>query len=338
MSSTISSAIFCQDLRVVGLVVQPGELGAPVHRHPAHELRAGEVLRLAAHLPDAPVRLVPVLRGLLDLPLEDGPQRLGELVARLGVQPHGVEHRAPHVVLPLVVRGVADPDGLRALVAGQVRQLELLQGLLATHAVHDLELPVVAADVLDEREEVVRLAFQAEGVQPPERERRVADPRVPVVPVALPARGLGQRRGGGGDQRAGGGVGQPLQRQRRPLQVDAPRVVGELALRDPVAPEPLRAPHRVQGARVAGPARSASPRTSRRSAWRPPSSGYAPSRACPPARTAGWSAGAGPGWSRRCAPRRTSTRCSRTPSRPRTARSPGAARTRPRGPPCPTRT
>ena len=68
-------------------------------------------------------------------------------------------------------------------------------------------------------------------------EGRVADPRVAVVPVALAARGLRQRRGERGDRRAGRHVGQALDRERRPLDRLAPPVVGHARAIDPVAPE-----------------------------------------------------------------------------------------------------
>ena len=73
-----------------------------------------------------------------------------------------------------------------------------------------------------------------------ERERRVADPRVAVVPVALPTRGLGQRRGQGSDRRACGHVRQPLDRERRALDQSAELVVGDASPRQPVTPEASR--------------------------------------------------------------------------------------------------
>ena len=107
---------------------------------------------------------------------------------------------------------------------------------LAADAVHDLQVFVALGHIGDEAEEVVRLPVEAERVERPQRERRVADPRVAVVPVALAARRLGQRRRGRGDERTGGRVGQALQRERAALEVRAPRVVGEVAARQPVLP------------------------------------------------------------------------------------------------------
>ncbi len=89
---------------------------------------------------------------------------------------------------------------------------------------------------MDEVEEVVGLPVEAERVEAPQHERGVADPRVAVVPVALAARRLGQRRGGRRAHRPGRRVGQPLQRQRAALQVGPPRVVGKRAVRKPLVP------------------------------------------------------------------------------------------------------
>ena len=71
---------------------------------------------LAARLPDALVGLLPDLRRALHLVDEHRPQALGDVVALLGVQVDGVEHRAEDVVLALVEGAVADPHGARAFV------------------------------------------------------------------------------------------------------------------------------------------------------------------------------------------------------------------------------
>ena len=106
---------------------------------------------------------------------------------------------------------------------------------------------VGAGHVGDEREEVVGLAIQAEGVEPPQRERRVAHPGVAVVPVAFALRGFRQRRGRRRQQRTGRRVRQPLQRQRAALQIGPPRVVGEVADVDPLPPALAGLPHSVGG-------------------------------------------------------------------------------------------
>ena len=96
--------------------------------------------------------------------------------------------------------------------------------------VHDLQRAVrVGLEVGDELHELVGLPVEVEPVQRLQRERRVAHPRVAVVPVALAAGRLGQRRRERRDRRAGRHVGQALDRQRRALDRLAPAVVGHAA-------------------------------------------------------------------------------------------------------------
>src|SRR5438876_5234715 len=109
------------------LVAYPGQAGAAVHRHPAHELRRREVLRIAPYLPQAAVGLPPVLQRALDLALENRPDALVEVVTRLGVDVDGVEHRPPDVVLALAMRGVADADGAGPGVTVEVVEHTLLE-------------------------------------------------------------------------------------------------------------------------------------------------------------------------------------------------------------------
>ena len=245
--SLVDAALADVGLDLVGdTLPRPGELGIAVHlrqprpavqRDPAHELGGSEVLRLAAHLPETLVGHLPVLDRALHGALEDRPDDLGQVVARLRVQVDRIEHRPPHVVLLLVVRGVADPDGPRALIPAQVVECLLDELVLAADAVHDLQLLLARGDVGDEVEEVVGLAREPERVQAPQHESAVADPRVAVVPVALAADRLRERRRRRGQERPRRTVGQPLQRQRAALQVALPRMLGELAAVDPLPPE-----------------------------------------------------------------------------------------------------
>ena len=69
------------------------------------------------------------------------------------------------------------------------------QVALPADAVHDLQLgAVLVADVADEAGEILSLLVETKHVHGPQGEGGVADPHVTVVPVALAARGLGQRR------------------------------------------------------------------------------------------------------------------------------------------------
>ena len=70
-----------------------------------------------------------------------------------------------------------------------------------------------------------------------QREGRVAQPRVAVVPVALAAGRLRQRGRERRDRRAGRHVGEALDRERRALDRIAPAVVGDARAAQPGAPE-----------------------------------------------------------------------------------------------------
>ena len=138
-----------------------------------------------------------------------------------------VDHLAVDVELALPGRAVPDVHRRRVAVARPRRMLDLRKVGAAVDAVHDLErarradLPLARA-VGQPAHERGRLLGEAEPQQAVERERRVADPRVAVVPVALAPDLLGQRRRGRRHQRPGRRVGQQLQRQRRALHGLAP--------------------------------------------------------------------------------------------------------------------
>ena len=237
MSALISSAAGLPAGGVLELAADLREPRAAVRRHPAHQLRRGEVLRLAADLPDAAIRLSPLLERPLDLLLDDRPDPVLQEVARLGVQVDRVEQRTPDIVLLLLVGAVPDADRPRPLVAGQVIEGELGDLTLAVDPVHDLEVVVLRLrDVRDEVEEVVGLPVEAERVEAPEHERGVADParsgspscaRRPGSPAARRSRPPRERRGR---------IRQALEGECRALEVGAPRVVWEVAVVEPVLP------------------------------------------------------------------------------------------------------
>ena len=144
------------------------------------------------------------------------------------------------VELELGGRLVAHAYGTRPTVTLQVVELLLLQVGAAVHAVHDPQ-PVdlarlhLAEAVGQPLHELLGRVVESEQEQRVEREGRVADPRVAVVPVSRAADLLGEARGRGGDDCARRLVGEQLQRERRALHHLAPAspVVG---LREPAAP------------------------------------------------------------------------------------------------------
>ena len=110
------------------LVAAPGgEPGGAVERDPAHDLAADVVVGLAAHLPDALVGPPPDLGRAARLVLDHRPEPRRVVAVLLLMQVDRVEDGAVDVVLALVEGAVADPDGPRPLVAGQVVERLLLE-------------------------------------------------------------------------------------------------------------------------------------------------------------------------------------------------------------------
>ena len=176
-----------------------GEVGAARGRDPAHHLGGGEVLGVAADLPDALVGLVPVVQGRVHETGEAVPHRRHDRArAPVELDVQRVEDHPPDVVLLLVPGAVPDPDRARPAIAGQVVEGLLGQVAFPADAVHDLQLElaveVTPADrVEDEAPVLDRFPVEAQPVQRAEHERRVPDPGEAVVPVAGPAPGLRQR-------------------------------------------------------------------------------------------------------------------------------------------------
>lgn len=170
--------------------------------------------------------------------------RLGQTgVARRGERGH---HLAEHVVLDLTRREVADPHGAGPGVPRQVLEQDLRQPSSAVEPVHDLQVPRVTRDgALEPRAPLRRLLAEALLDECLERERGVAQPAVAVVPVALAAERLGQRRGDGRDDAPRGEVRQQTQDEQRPHHGLAVRPVVRAAAR----PQPPRDGGRVDAVR-----------------------------------------------------------------------------------------
>ena len=163
-----------------------------------------------------------------------------EVAEPLVIEVERVEELAVDVELGLAPGAVADAHGRRVAPAAQVRELTLAEIVLAADAVHDLERVHVAGAAAGrarhEGDEVLGLVGAGADVERLQREARVTDPGVAVVPVALPADGLGQRGRGRGDDRPGGAVGQPLEHPRAELHELLVRAVVDVVLELPRAP------------------------------------------------------------------------------------------------------
>ena len=197
--------------------------------------------RPAAHLPDPLVGLVPVLAEPVGQRRELHPAVVRDRPAVLVEQVDGVHQLAVDVELELVVGAVSDAYRLRAPIALEV--VERLLGQLAppVDRVHDLErarhrIGVGDDPVAEPVGEGLRLVGEPQAKQGVERERRVPDPRVAVVPVAAAPDHLGEACRGRGHDRAGRAVGQELQGERRTVDHLAPAAL-VLRAREPAPPE-----------------------------------------------------------------------------------------------------
>src|SRR6266498_3823418 len=164
---------------------------------------------IAADLPDALVGLPPAAGGVVGAGGQEGPAVCVELVELAGQPVGGAEQFAVDVDLGLVPGAVADPHRAAVPPAGQVRQGAFGQVVFAADPEHDLQgggLVVQRAGRGggEEGEEVGGLVGTGGDPERFHGEARVADPGVAVVPVAFAADALGQRGGGGGDDRAAG--------------------------------------------------------------------------------------------------------------------------------------
>ena len=145
------------------------------------------------------------------------------------------DHHLTHdVELALEGRAVADADRARVLVAGKVGELELGDPPAAVDGVDDLQVGRVPGHGAQQPAAPQLRLLGVSGIdQGPDRERRVAQPAEPVVPVAFAARVLGQGGGGGCHDPAGAGVGQQPQGEQRAADQVRVRYVGAAA-RGPV--------------------------------------------------------------------------------------------------------
>ena len=175
-----------------------------------------EMLRRAANFPDALIRPAPAFFQMLQKGLADfvALRRLFQAaLARLG---HHIGQFAVNIELQLLGGGVADAHRPRILVAGQMRQLDLVQPFVAHHAVHGLKLLRRAGDH-PHQPVLPDLGFlDIAGIEKGQQgEGGVAQPAIAVIPVAGAADLFRQRGGHRRDDAAGGRIGQAFEREQR---------------------------------------------------------------------------------------------------------------------------
>src|SRR5919106_5047759 len=137
------------------------------------------------------------------------------------VDPQRVEYLAIGVQLGLFPGGVADAHRLAVAPSLEMRELAFAEIDLAPHAVHDLKRSIAMGMApsgghypVDEISDFIGAASDPECFQ---GEAGIADPREPIVPVALTPDHLGQRCGRGRHDRAGWSERESFEHARRQL-------------------------------------------------------------------------------------------------------------------------
>src|ERR687890_1861861 len=181
-----------------------GDPARPLQGHPAEYLGEDELAPSTSDLPNTLVRVPPVLAQ----PVQDLPEVLPEVVVEGGavlvVEVGCVEHGPVEVELALLVGAVSEPYRGGVHVSGEMREFHLGYVLAAIYAVERLQeaVYVLVATVAEPAHEVSRLVLETDVDQGVERQRRVPEPGVTVVPVSGAPDPLGQAHRGGGDERA----------------------------------------------------------------------------------------------------------------------------------------
>ena len=166
-----------------------GELDRAIERHPAHQLRVQEVLRLPADLPDALVALHPSRCGGVGGVDEEGARGRVEATQLVDQAARGAEELAVDVELTLGPCAIADAHRTAVAPSREMIEGAFGQVMLTADAEHDLQIRTMT-DLCGDRarhpgEEAIRLVGTCRDPQGLEGEARVAHPGVAVVPVAL---------------------------------------------------------------------------------------------------------------------------------------------------------
>src|SRR5256886_8681469 len=204
------------------------------------------VLPLALEFPDAVVRLPAQLPDAVGEMLDHLPELGRDESALALINRHAVDYRAEDIQLALAGRPVADADRTGAVEAGEMLEVLLRQVRIAVDPVEDLHCEVMVVGAVPDPVDKVGGFLGEPGAE--ERGNAVggvAQPAEAVVPVAIAARILGNRGGGGGAERSGGSIGQQLDDERGAANGVPERARIE-ALVEPSLPE-LAGPRRQLG-------------------------------------------------------------------------------------------
>src|SRR5262245_33457321 len=184
-----------------------GGLHRAVDSDPRHDFRVCEMLRAAAGLPNALIRLPPDLFQLVrecKLEAPRGTARRNAADVRLM---QGVHHLAEDIELELLVRRVADAHRTRTFITRKPWELPFPEKTLTGKAIHDLCLRRTTGRSANQPIAPRRcFAIVASVHQREQCERGVAQPAIAIVPVAHASDLLGERRRRRRDDAAGWSV------------------------------------------------------------------------------------------------------------------------------------
>src|SRR5947207_4551106 len=152
------------------------------------------MLRRSAHLPDALVRLSPDLSQMPKNDLSDCGAAVDRRETMQMALVECVEDLTKNIELSLARGIVTDADRPRTFVTRQPRQLPLGQPSLAAEPVHDLDLVRATSDGAEQPVAPRPRFVGISGIQQrQEGKGGVAQPAIPVVPVAGTTDQLRQR-------------------------------------------------------------------------------------------------------------------------------------------------
>ena len=198
-----------------------------VESNPCHYLRMCKVLRRPANFPDALVGMVPNPGQVTQNSAADRDRTVDrrQTVAVRKIQ--SVEDLTVDIELRLLDGRVPNPHRARSLVSRQPRHLPFGQPALAPEPIHDLQLVRAARDCPQQPiPPCAGLVIKAAVHEGQQREGGVAQPTVPIIPVAASPdlfRKRGRRRR---DNAAGSGIGQTFQGNQRTFYRIGPRARG----------------------------------------------------------------------------------------------------------------
>src|SRR5262249_4425740 len=158
----------------------------------------------AANLPDPLVRFPPRLtRGVGDPP-QSAPQSGIKLSTALDPLVRAIEDLAINIMLALVGSPVAPPNWPRPAISLDLTVLPFFGNRIAVKGVHDPRRPTPLERVEDPAKEAVGLVDETDAAHGEDSERRIANPRVAIIPVANPTDWRRQGRRRRGDERPAG--------------------------------------------------------------------------------------------------------------------------------------